>query len=529
MSEDEENERGSKKKGRKRTPTRRANIAPGPMYPSGTPVDPSTGLPYDNYPIDARTARQVGYDSESARVNAVMGHVQKRKAAGDTNIRFNAPEHAKYQLAVNENPGARIRFEQVEPVEDYNIPESTLGALPSLGKAIEYLKRHHWRGQRAVYKWYVYDSTNYQKAAGRIPFDVQQEEEVVQQPPGNNGQPPYPGMMPGMPGMPGFGVQGTPGFPQMPMNPWGMGMPMMPFPFAMPYQQQAAPPVAPPQQVPPQPAQGQPQMPFPYPMPAGMDPNVVNMLLALTRENAALVEETRRAAQQAQAGQQPVMTPQMMYMMMTMYPWMFPGMTAQQQQQQPKEEPKPEKPKTPIEQMKDTIGMMQTVASMGRKFATDFSPEDAEKPDPNRQEVNEDAYPYVVKEFPHWRMVVSKDGEPVDAATSVAHNLDKVQEGVRGLFKEIREGVKEFIEHKDNQVEAKSRHEQEALERKQVELKLAQEQIKQQEEALQQGERMVTLQERMARLGITPNNAPNGNAPGNVPPSPNGSGVADPQ
>jgi hypothetical protein len=516
MAEEEQQKKSGRKK-RTRTPTKNAGIAPGPMYPSGTPVNPQTGLPYQDAPINPRVAEQIGYDAESARVNAVMGHVRKRKEAGDTNLRFDAPDHVKYQYAVTSSPGAWVRFQQIEPVKDDNIPTKTIAALDSLDKAVEFLARNHWNGKRAAYKWYIFDQTNYQKVTGRIDFAEREESDMQnQQPPGGQfpGYPGYPpqGFPPQQPGYPPQGYGAPPGYPPMwgapPMAPMPPMMPMM-YPMPVAQQQQAAPPPAAQPQAPQMP-QMPPMMPPGYPPPA-MDPQVVNMLLTLTRENATLVEEVKRAAQQPHQYPMPQIPPHLMpwlpYMMMGYNPY---SGYQQQQTQTPQNQtpPEPEKPKSPMELMRESLAMMTSVASMGRKFASEFGPDEPEKPATETPQ-NEDQFPFAVKEYPHMRVVANKDGSPVDATTVLMHNGDKVAEAARGFFREIRDSAKDFF------------NEREKMRDREVERQRQRQEL--QEESLQQGQRMVQITEQMQRLGVS--GPPQQNA---TPPSPNGSGSQQP-
>lgn len=514
---DEEQSKSARKK-RARTPTKRAGIPPGPMYPQGTPVNPQTGLPYSDAPINPRVAEQIGYDAESARVNAVMGHVRKRKEAGDTNLRFDAPDHVKYQYAVSSSPGAWVRFQQIEPVKDDNIPTKTIAALDSLDKAVEYLSRNHWNGKRAAYKWYIFDQTNYQKVTGRIDFAEREESDMAnQQPPGGGQYPGYPGFPPQggfppqQPGYPPQGYGAPPGYPPM----WGAPQmppmpPVMPMMWPMPVPQpQATPPTTQAQQ----PQQPPTQMPPMSMYPGAMDPNIVNMLLQLTRENASLVEEMKRAAQQPGQYQMPQIPPHMLpllpYLMMGYNPYAMYGQQPQQPgQQQPGQQPEtPAKPPTPIEQMSETIGLMKKVATMGKSFAAEFS--DEPEPTPPAPPPNDDSFPFAIKEYPHMRVVANKDGSPVDATTVFMHNGDKVAEAARGFFREIRDSAKDFFNEREKIRDREAQREAERLQR--------------QEAALQQGERMINVQERMQRLGVTPDQPPA------QPPAPNGSSTTEPQ
>jgi hypothetical protein len=532
------------KKKREKTPTRNAGLPPGPMYPAGTPLNPQTGLPYSDVPIDSHVADRIGYDAESARLNQVVSHVQKRKAAGDTNIRFDAPDPVKYEMCVRENPAGYVRFQMIEPGTDDNIPHKSAVAIDTWPKLIDHLAKNHWKGGRAVYKWWVCDSTNYQKATGKVHFAEREEVEDVSNQPPNNGYPPGYGYGPMMPNP----MQGPPpqqqGWPQQQPPPWGYGMPqqqmpmpmpqMMPMPYPMPMpmpmpmqapqpQQAQQPPAPQPQQQP-----QVPQMPQYPPMGGMMDPNMVAMLMQLTRENASLIEEVRRSAQQPQQAQPQIpshLLPFLPYMM-SMYqnPYMsmmYPGYGQPAQQQQPpapKPEEKPEEKLSPIQLVNQSLDMAAQMATLGRKYAEKFAPPERDEPPPPPQQ--EESLPHTIKELPHMRAVFDKTtGQPVDGVTMLMYNGDKLADAAKGMLKEARGIVKDWSEERDKMITKRR--------------EAAQEQARAEEEALQRAER---LQRVANSVGVSLPPAPNQvivNAQGNpVGPSqgspPNG-GVAPAQ
>jgi len=513
---DDEQDNDTKKKKRKRTPSRKANVPPGPIYPDNMPEG-------SDVPVNPRFAHEWGYDQESVRVNQVVRQAEKRRAAGETNVRWDGPDHIKFEQAKRESPHASIRFQQIEPVKDDNIPHKSFLQLDSWDKLVHHLATTHWNGRRARYKVYIYDSTNWQKAALEVNFNEREESESV--PVGQQAS--MVGQVPN--GFPGFPQQGFPqqGFPQGFPNPWGMGMPPMMNPMMWPMMQpQMMQPQMPQQQQAPQaqPQQPQQQMPqFPFPMSGSMDPNVVAMLMQLTRENASLVEEVRRAAQQQtpQMPQQQQMTPQMMMAYMMAYPWMF-GMGAPPQQgQQPKEEPKPpEPPPDPIKQATAAMDLMFNMSNKAKSFAQKFAdPEPPEPPPPPDSDA--DKLPHVIKELPHMRAVFDREtGNPVDAVTMAMYNGDKIADGFKGAFKEMRGMFKDFTDEK-------MRAQERQREIKQQEIDQGKQQLEQQEVALQQGERMAALTERMNHMGIQPGSMQN--SPPVPPASPNGSGTTEPQ
>lgn len=235
-----------------------------------------------------------------------------------------------------------------------------------------------------------------------------------------------------------------------------------------------------------------PQMPqMPYPMAPGMmDPNVVAMLMQLTRENASLIEEVKRAAQQPQQAQPqipPHLLPFLPYMM-SMYqnPYMgmmYPGYGQQQQPPPPKPEEKKPDPPSPIEQFQSTLAMASEMASLGRRYVKTFAPPEREEPEPPTKD-EENVLPHVIKELPHMRAVFDKaTGSPVDAVTMAMYNGDKLAEAGRGILKEARGIVKEFREERNTMVQQRRETQREQAEAE--------------EAALQRAERFVQLSKQM--------------------------------
>lgn len=251
-------------------------------------------------------------------------------------------------------------------------------------------------------------------------------------------QPPYGYPYPGMPPYPGTAPGG---YPTPPFYP-GVGYPPQPQYQPPPASQQPTPA---PQQQPQQPApqqqpQQQPQMPYPVMM--GGDP--MELFKQMMQQNAMLQEQLRQAQQAQQAGAPQAQSSAndiafQLWSLQNQLSQMQQWFHFQQTQPQPAPPPPPPPP-DPVSEATKSFELINKLTSLGRNIAKSFAePETAPKEETPESKINEDdAFPHKIKDLPHMRVVVNKDGTPVDSVTNLMYNGDKVIAGVKAALSEVR-------------------------------------------------------------------------------------------
>lgn len=252
------------KKNKRRAYAPKAKPPPGPRLPDGVPIDPQTGLPMTDVPIDREELRRIGaFDAESAQVTQEFRNRLAAKQRGER-VTFNSEQQVAIEEMLAEYPTARIFIKQVSPKEDDNIPSRPLSFIRDFEGLRKYIVDSHWNRKDAVYQWAVRAKGHPQIGTGKIVFA---EVEEMQQGNGNGyggypGAPPHQGYLPpqgypqGYP--PGYPPQQYPGYP-----PQQFQYPGYPPQYAQ-LQAPAPAPYPPPQYAQPQ----QPQAPAPQAAPA---------------------------------------------------------------------------------------------------------------------------------------------------------------------------------------------------------------------------------------------------------------------
>lgn len=505
------------------------------LYPEGVPTS-EAGTALEDVKITRKRGKDLPLDAESARVAEQHKNVMGRKSRGETGVRWNSDYRIRYGQCVELHPYCKVSIKQIEPVEDENIAARPASILRTYDDLIAYVRDNHWKGDRAAYKWVLYDDTQPQWATGIIRFNEdprrvqrltaepdQEEPELMdrrQQPPphqwgGYGGYPPqspygapappygqqpppfgspYPQQIP-----PGYAPQGyPPGYPQQPgytgypapaPSPgYGASYPPAPQaapPHPLPPEQSAGPPPSPQQAPAPQQQQQPPPAPYPYPPPAaqpsGTSDSVVTFLIDqvqnLARDNTVLREDLRRnpvSPPQAATSQPqtPPATPTQPY---PFYPYPHPPYAGyppqaplpgqppqqpqqpQQQPQQPQaqspqyppeywawywtqgpgagahrppevahhEAPPPEPPPNPIQQVRDTLGMLGEMHLLARSFGNAVSPAEQAAPEEPPPPPEDDDFPLKTKEVGPLRYTAINGEIQRDLVSMGLGNFDK--------------------------------------------------------------------------------------------------------
>jgi hypothetical protein len=190
-------------------------------YPEGTPVD-DEGRPLEEATMTPDEAVKLGvYDIESARVKKQHDDTMARKAAGDTEVRWNADPSIRFLECVKFTPGAECVVMQIEPVKDFNIDPQPVTILKTQEDVIKYVRDTHWDGGKCAYQWTLRTYTNPRHAQGVFNFkadpqwkkpgtEVEQMSQKGQPPWGQQPQQGWGGPPPGYGGYPQQGWGGPP-------------------------------------------------------------------------------------------------------------------------------------------------------------------------------------------------------------------------------------------------------------------------------------------------------------------------------
>jgi hypothetical protein len=377
---------------------------PSEAFIDGTPVD-DNGNPLKDVLIPEDDARDLPLDAESARVAAQHKKVMGHKTAGASEVRWNAEPAIRYMQATRLHPNAYVRFKQVEPFENDNIQDRPVSLLSTYDALITYLRESHWRGDKAAYKWTVYDDTQPQWAVGVVKFRSEQEEDEMSR----RGQNPY-GPPPPQQQPPPHGYPPPYGAPPVPY-----GYPP-PHYVQQPAQYQPPPPQygPPPQQQPQPPPQQQPppQIVLP-PIPPGLDPTVGALLHGLMQQ---LAEANRQNAELRSAYQYPP-------------PYAYPPPQQPQVQLPPPEPPPP--PKSAIEQLTEMSSLVNHVANFSKGLQRQFAPMDEQQATAVPSDPD---FPVKMKDLGPVRLIATPDGR---VSAPALYNLDKYQGMADGFLDKV--------------------------------------------------------------------------------------------
>lgn len=443
----------------------------GQLYPPEVPIDEATGFPPEEADIPEDVAKRIPMDDESARVAQHHQEVMRRKASGESFVKWSADARIRYSEAVRIQPLARVIIRMVEPHEDDNVPTRPISVLRDYDALIQHIKESHWLrvaqlqpGQKATYKWVIGDENQPQWATGLVKFGPRPEEE--RQPAPQQQQNPY-----GYPQQQNpYGVLGAPMNPMGGMGGYGYGgMPYMQQPQMQQPQPQMQQYVAPaPQQQPaPEPVQQAPQAAM-FPQQAANYDVVQGLLGHIERLSAALMEHRNQPPPQPpppQIIQQPApqhpaaqllasIPPQVLAQMPHLLPYLV-GLPPQPPAPAPNPTPVaalPVPPASPIEAARDAMVTIRTMASIGKQIAADFAP----KVEPEEPEVspnpNAEPSPYIVQDIGLARIIKDREtGERVEGFEKFLMNSDKWGGVVKGAIREFTDVLKSRVEMQNQQ------------------------------------------------------------------------------
>jgi hypothetical protein len=388
---------------RKKKPS--PNGKPEVLFPSGAPVDAS-GAPADDAEVDEQLIIDgLPLDSESARMLQKGENILSKKAAGDKNVKWDAPMPIRFSLAKRYAPDGYVRFKQVDPDEDDNILPRPISLFNDFSDLVKYLREHHWKGDASQYQWQVFTHRQPCICTGQVNFKADpdrirsREEEMP---------PPSPPQYP-----PGYPPQYPPGYP-----PPGYPPPQYPPGYPPPYPQQqqpyAPPPGYPPPPPPPPPFPGsvqaqvpQPQPPPVAPVPSPHDPALVQWLIQqnmnLSSQVATLIEDQRRQIHAPPPTTQTATSA-------PVYP-SYPYWWYQQQQQQQQPQPVPEKQKTPLELLSELQSTITEVQKFGKTVAKEVGYVPPEQHQANPATPVDDNFPIPTKTIGGVTVMADQNGK----------------------------------------------------------------------------------------------------------------------
>lgn len=361
---------------------------------------------------------------------------------------------------------AMLVVKQMDPYMNEGIPPVPVSMFANFSEFVAWLQRHHWTGEQASFFYTAYDESDViTEGQIQIAADARKaaREEPAAQPFGYS--PAQPGYFP-----PPGGLSYLPNpFPPQPPN-YGPP-PGYPTQYA---------PASPPQHSP-APMPERPSMQIQIPEGAA-NSEVFKHLVALvertTVQYSQLYEQHRslldkfsqlqaQQTQQTQApqhgyppgyGAQPPMQPPgyptnggVPGAYPPGYGTVSPAMAAPGIVGQPP--PAPSKPKSQLEEMRETMGQVRELASMLRQISDENAPEKDDKPEEDPKK-DEDPFPFKVKELPHMRFVTTEKGDPVDMTTMLMMNGDKIQGFAKDVGEKVRELFKETAEQRAKEREA---------------------------------------------------------------------------
>src|SRR6266542_2850019 len=361
-------------------------VDPARLFVEGTPVD-SFGNPLTEAEISEEEAREMPLDAESSRLVAEHNRVMSLKTGGVARVNWNADYATRYMQITRFHPNAYVRIKQIKPEEHEGIPEHPVSALRDYGALVAYVRDNHWKGDKAEYKWTIFDDQLPSWGTGTIKFAAQKNQEDDMR----RGQPPQGGWPPNGYGyqggpMPGYGYQGAPGYYHQP---------------------QPAPQYHQPQPMP----APQPQPPaMPMQIPAGIDPTLATMLQELMRQNVEYryqLDQMRLAAS---------------------YPPQYYAPPPP-----PEPPPPPPPPKSPLEQLTEMSSIVRGVHAFTHDIAQHVGggTPDAEPPPPP----GDPDFPAKFKDIGPLRLM-AVDGE-VSAPT--LYNIDKYKGMLDGFLDKVGE------------------------------------------------------------------------------------------
>jgi len=460
--------------------------------PNGAAGEPAPSVPLaagggedPGRPVPISKARGKALDDESARINDSAESEVGRRLSGEKEVRLNADYPTRFRQAKQLYPSSRVRFTQILPVEDENIPARLLQSFRDYDEIIAYVRDVHWRGEDATYKWEIYEESR-RWTTGQIKFRADPrwaerkngsalaDEERPMQPPSGGYGPGYQ-QQPQPPGYrPGDVVNGY----QFDGRQWNWLGAQQPQPPAAPPQVQPQPQYQQPQPPPPQ-VIVQPTAPAPYqpPPPPQAPPPDNDLTMRLVNElsaanaRAARAEEVNRsldqrmadlerratgvAAQPAPAApapapvQQPVQPqPQPIYRPGDIVnghqfdgrQWNWLAAPPPAQAQQPAAPPVA--PVNPVVQARESFGVVREMMRMGKEVASEFSPPEKDDPPPAPEPPKEkDDFPVQVREAGPLTLVAVDGKWQRDPYTVAAFNAGKAADFVSNMFEKVTKAL----------------------------------------------------------------------------------------